>query len=161
MPAGSPGCILYKTGEKDTGIEIILGGDQANTNNGPFIVRSAAGGIIVASGPLGGIGVNGLSNQVRNVNTTPVTLNQGQGLILVDASGGAVTVTLPAANSGVVGGVLFGPVIRIKKIDASGNAVTISRAGADTIEGANTMSLAVQWDKVTLAADGVSLWTKF
>lgn len=161
MPAGSPGVIAYKTGEKDTGIEITLGGGQSGTSNGPFIVRSAAGGILVASGVLGGFGFNGTSQAVRSVSTTPTTLNQGQGIILVDATAAPITLTLPAANSGVVGGVLFGPILYIKKIDVSANAVTISRAGADTIEGANTMSLAAQWDKVVLAADGVSLWTKF
>lgn len=161
MPANTPGVIEFRLGESDTSIDITLGGSQANTSNGPFVIRSATGTILVASGVLGGTGFNDVSLKVRNVSTTPTTLNQGQGIILVDATAAPITITLPAANSGVVGGATFGPILYIKKIDVSANAVTISRAGADTIEGANTMSLAAQWDKVVLVADGVSLWTKF
>ena len=36
--------------------------------------------------------------------------------------------------------------------------VTVSRAGADTIEGATTISLTTQYKKAVLQSDGTSVW---
>jgi hypothetical protein len=72
----------------------------------------------------------------------------------VNASGGARTITLPAANA------LGGRPIRfqIEKTDSSANAVTVQRAGSDTIEGATSVALSGQWASVTLVSDGVGSW---
>jgi uncharacterized membrane protein len=75
-------------------------------------------------------------------------------IVLVDASAGAFAVNLPSA-SGIVG---LGHPIQFIKADASGNAVTINRNGADTIEGAASIALAAQYDKATLLSDGTSVW---
>ena len=76
------------------------------------------------------------------------------GLVLVSASGGARTITLPAANA--LGG---RPIhFRIVKSDSSANALTVGRAGSDTIEGATSIVLRYQWESVTLASDGNSGW---
>jgi hypothetical protein len=76
------------------------------------------------------------------------------GLVLVNASGGARTVTLPAANA--LGG---RPIqIRIVKNDGSANAVTVQRTGTDTIEGATSQLLRYQWDSLTLVSDGFGAW---
>lgn len=70
--------------------------------------------------------------------------------ILMDASGGARTVTLPlAATSNRV-------VLTIKKIDSSANAVTIDGNGAETIDGAATQVLAAQWDSFTIQCNGTA-----
>lgn len=76
------------------------------------------------------------------------------GLVLVNASGGARTITLPAANA------LGGRPIRfqIEKTDSTANTVTIQRAGADTIEGGTSVVLSGQWASVTLVSDGLSGW---
>jgi hypothetical protein len=76
------------------------------------------------------------------------------GLVLVNASGGARTITLPAANA------LGGRPIRyqIEKTDSTANTVTVQRAGADTIEGATSVVLSGQWASVTLVSDGVGAW---
>jgi hypothetical protein len=61
-------------------------------------------------------------------------------LLCVDASGGAVAMTLPEIS----GLSLASPfVLGIKKTDSSGNAVNVSRAGSDTIDGATSKSIAV------------------
>jgi Pectate lyase superfamily protein len=72
---------------------------------------------------------------------------------LVNGVGGAggITITLPPATN-------KGQRLMIKKSDAGAGAVTISRAGADTIQGANTIALAAQWASRVLVADGVSTW---
>lgn len=76
------------------------------------------------------------------------------GLVLVSASGGARTITLPAANA------LGGRPIRfeIEKTDSSANAVTVQRAGTDTIEGGTSVVLSGQWASLTLVSDGAGSW---
>lgn len=66
----------------------------------------------------------------------------------VDASGGAVTINLPAVAS-----VAGSRPKRFVKIDNSVNAVTINRNGLDTIEGATSTTLSSQYDKVRLVPD--------
>jgi len=73
--------------------------------------------------------------------------------IKADATSGAWTLTLPTAAN--VGHIVF-----IMKSDSSANAVTVSRAGTDTIEGATTISLANQYDSLVLQSDGAGTWTR-
>ena len=72
--------------------------------------------------------------------TANTTLTHLHGSVMVDATGGARTITLPEAAKAV------GYIYTIEKIDASGNAVTIDGNGAETINGALTQVLAGQWD---------------
>lgn len=74
---------------------------------------------------------------------------------LCDATGGNIVFNLPAASA------LSGRNIRVKKTDASGNTVTVTKAGSDTIDGANTAVLKGQYDYVVLTSDGVSKWNVF
>ena len=71
-------------------------------------------------------------------------------VLLVDATSGAVTVTLPAAASSI------GMRLIVKKIDASANAVTIDGSGAETIDGAATQSTTTQYAGWTIVSDGTS-----
>jgi len=65
----------------------------------------------------------------------------------------AFTATLPlAALAGKGSEKVF------KKTDASANDFTVSRAGADTIDGATTKVLGAQYDYLRLVSDGVSKW---
>lgn len=93
------------------------------------------------------------------VETTPVvvtadrTAAEGE-VLFVDASSGAITVTLPAAAGAR-------RAIRVKKVDVSANAVTVDGAGAELVDGAATLTLTTQYEAVTLHADGVSTWGEF
>jgi hypothetical protein len=69
--------------------------------------------------------------------------------VRVDASSGAITVTLPPV--GVVG-----RPVGIMKSDSSSNAVTIDGNGSETIEGAATQSLPTQFDSMLLRDNGTS-----
>lgn len=74
----------------------------------------------------------------------------------VDATAGAITVTLPKAS------VSLGKKYVIKKTDASANAVTIV-ANTDTpdlIDGAASKTLTSQYDTIFIESDGVSNWWK-
>lgn len=71
-------------------------------------------------------------------------------VILVDAAAGPITITLPSATAAVY------PLV-VKKIDATGNTVTIAASGGQTIDGAATIAIAVQNGTATLYSDG-SQW---
>lgn len=88
-------------------------------------------------------------------NVGAYTLKPTDFRVLVDATAGAVAATLPAANA-----VPPGKAFHIKKMDSSANAVTITRAGADMIEGGTTVALAAQFNSAIVVSDGVSLWYK-
>ncbi|KPK66950.1 hypothetical protein AMJ82_11545 [candidate division TA06 bacterium SM23_40] len=70
-------------------------------------------------------------------------------VILGDATGGAITISLPDPSLNV------GPNYIIKKIDASANAVTVS-AGSATIDGSSTYALSSRWDTLRVTTDGTS-----
>lgn len=77
---------------------------------------------------------------------------------MVDATSGAVAMTL--APTSVYGD---GKEFVFVKVDSSGNAVTITPDAADTggIEGAGSVTLSAQWDKVRLLAyHGKLAWVK-
>lgn len=87
-----------------------------------------------------------------SVNSTLTASNQRQ-LIDVNATAGVITITLPSATT-----VGSGWAIQIRKSDSSANLVTISRAGSDTINGATTLSLAVQHQSLILFSLGGTSW---
>lgn len=87
-----------------------------------------------------------------SANTTLTTSNQRQ-LIDANATSAAITITLPSAAT-----VGSGWAVQIRKSDASANLVTISRAGSDTINGATTLSLAVQHQSLILFSLGGTSW---
>ena len=68
--------------------------------------------------------------------------------IMCDASGGGFTITLPAVASHT------GRVYHIKKIDSSGNLVTVDGNSSETIDDATTATLASQYDAITIQSDG-------
>ncbi len=67
----------------------------------------------------------------------------------VDCTDGAITRTLPAASGSLYHEFSF------DKVDATANAVTITPAGSDTINGvAGSITLTAQWEGVTLVPNG-------
>jgi hypothetical protein len=76
------------------------------------------------------------------------TLDSSHHAVTCDASGGAFTVTLPAASG------LAGRMYHIKKIDSSGNAVTVDGNASETIDGDTTKVISVQYDSMMIICDG-------
>ena len=72
-------------------------------------------------------------------------------IVLVDASGGAKTVTLPQAST------VTGRIFTVKKIDSSSNSVTLDGFSTETIDGATTKTLATQYKSFTVVSTG-SVW---
>jgi hypothetical protein len=85
--------------------------------------------------------------------TANYTASPADRIILVDASAGAITITLPTA----VG--IQGKPYTIKKIDSSNNNVTVDGDGAETIDGATTYLLYAQNDFIEIISDN-SNWKK-
>lgn len=71
----------------------------------------------------------------------------GTEVILGDASGGAVTVNLPASSGNKA-------MFVIKKIDSSANTVTVDGNSTETIDGSTTAVLRRQYESITLVCDG-------
>jgi hypothetical protein len=88
---------------------------------------------------------------VRRI-TSSTTLSVDDATVLVDASGGAVTVTLRPARE------CEQKRVTIKKVDSSANAVTIDADGSETIDGATAKSLASQYNYIELVAEGGAWW---
>lgn len=99
----------------------------------------------------------GVPTWAANDPAQTITAHTGAGTGVVgfntaDATGGAFAVTLPAASAAA------GKTLEVKKIDSSANAVTVTRAGSDTIDGATTYALSAQYQSVTLVSDGSASW---
>jgi hypothetical protein len=96
----------------------------------------------------------GASSRIENEQTLTVgvdfLLTEFQRTLEVDASGAARTITLPTASSAKWRKYI------IKKIDASANTVTIDASGAETIDGALTITLTVQWQSIEIQSNGTS-----
>ncbi len=78
------------------------------------------------------------------------TVTSQDEVVIVDATSGAVTITLQSAAT------RGGNPLKVKKIDNTANAVTITRAGSDLIDGATTYVLGTQYAAVMLHSDGGS-----
>jgi hypothetical protein len=74
--------------------------------------------------------------------TADYTATTDDYLVTVDASAGAVAITLPEAVSGHQ--------FIAKKVDASGNAVTLS----GQVDGSTSTTLTAQWGSVVLIGNG-------
>jgi hypothetical protein len=96
--------------------------------------------------------INQLVNRQVAVDTftTTQTLDYNHDVALCDATSAAFTVTLPKAALHPRRDLI------VKKIDASGNAVTVEGDGAETIDGAANVALSGQWDFVQVISDGTS-----
>lgn len=84
--------------------------------------------------------------------TSAYTVEADVWVVLVDATGGAVTITLPLSS------VWRGREIIVIKVDSSANAVTVAISGSDVINGAASHSLATQYTKARYVADGTTNW---
>lgn len=90
-----------------------------------------------------------MSAQYRNVTTTGNVVS-GDYLIVADAAGGAITMTLPPAA------LVPGRIYTFKRINSGANAVVVDPSGAETIDGAATYTLSAQWNSVTIMNNGIA-----
>lgn len=79
------------------------------------------------------------------------TLDGSYRNVLVDASGGNVTISLPAVATGVFE-------FRIKKIDSSANTVTVDGSGVEQIDGALTQVISTQYVTLVIINSSTAWW---
>jgi len=91
--------------------------------------------------------------------TTDITASLQAYFYTIDASGGNVTVTLPAASTAF--GNTMGITYKFQRTDNSGNTVTIQRAGSDTINGATSFTLTAQYGVKQLQCTSTSTWAQW
>ncbi|MBA3758926.1 MAG: hypothetical protein H0X07_00165 [Gemmatimonadales bacterium] len=82
--------------------------------------------------------------------TANYTVTAADGSIYADCTAGVVTLTLPTA----VG--IAGRIYHFKKTDAAANAMTLDGNGAETIDGALTLSTTTRYAAYTLQSDGAN-----
>lgn len=94
----------------------------------------------------GSVGIGSIATLSANT-----TLNFTHNVVLVDATSGNITITLPS-----VSGVTRREYL-IKKIDAGVNTVTVDANSTQLIDGALTQVLALQWQFIRIKSNG-SAW---
>lgn len=122
----------------------------SSPENGHFIFNSTANELQVYNGSWGSIGGGGSSTRTvvsKAVGDSPYSASTGED-VLVDASGGNVTVNLPAASGN------SGETIMVKKTDNSVNTVTIDGNSTETIDGNLTEVISGQYDSIQVVCDG-------
>jgi hypothetical protein len=85
---------------------------------------------------------------------TPYTMDGLSEILIVNATGGNITINLPSAAFFGTG---YGSRVIVRRTDATGNTVTIARAGSDTVDGAAAITLAASTGK-TLISNGSTAW---
>ena len=85
----------------------------------------------------------------RSVTTTGNVVS-GDYLIVADAAGGAITMTLPPAA------LVPGRIYAFKRVNSGANAVVIDPNASETIDGAATYTLSAQWNSVTIMSNGTA-----
>lgn len=133
---GSGGNVLIQTG---------------NTSLTTRVTVLPSGNVGVATTPTSkfhGFGSSAFRLQTFTGNTTL----GDQTFALTDASGGAVTITLPTA----VG--ISDRIYYIKKSDSSSNYVTVATTGGQTIDGAASFALKIGGEAIMVVSDGANWW---
>lgn len=111
------------------------------------ILKDADGNTIWDKVTLAGGGGGGGSTTPIATKTSDYTLTADDGTILVDATTGALAMTLPGANT------VEGQIFTIKKIDATSNLVSI----LGTIDGASAGSVLIfQNQAITVQSNGTA-----
>ena len=93
------------------------------------------------------VGSAGGNARVVSVSTNTV-LTIVNDVVLVNASGGAVNITLPSPASGKI--------LTIKRTDSSANTVSILPSASETIDGTSLKSIVGQYDAVQVVSDGTN-----
>jgi hypothetical protein len=81
------------------------------------------------------------------VKTSSYSATASEEVILVNASTGSATITLPTA-------VGSSRIYTVKKVDSSSNNVVVNTTSSQTIDGGLTATIRVQYVSISVASDG-------
>jgi hypothetical protein len=151
------GIKMANLGSSQVGTSIPLDIAAQSGSTTPLSIRVLGSGVSIhqpamtfggTAAPTSTVDINGSFAAATVAKTGAYTAAIGDHVITCDASGGAFTVTLPAA-SGVAG-----RIYHIKKTDSSGNAVTVDGNSSETIDDALTQVINVQYDSMMIICTG-------
>lgn len=156
LNASQPQLVMYKQGSSNTGYAQLYVLGSGTGNGSDFHIHNANGVIqldsVVTANTVFNFG-QGVTFRILTI-TANTTLNNAYGFTEVNATSGAITVTLPLTTSAYTKGLY----LMLQKIDSSANAVTIVIQGSDTIDGATSISLSSQYSKAVLISNGNGTW---
>ncbi len=124
--------------------------NSASSSVTKIIIAALPVAPVVPVVPAGG-GVDGGTWNVTAAKVGPYTAVVGD-MVLVDTSGGGVTITLPTALLSLKNS------IRVKKISSDANVVTVTRSGADLVDGLTSQTFGGQYTDLEITSDSVSNW---
>lgn len=125
--------------------------DTANTGSA-IVERDTDGSVNVGQANTTAINNAGAlyDGDIKTVTTASYTVLSTDATILCDCTSNAITVNLPLAASSE------NRVLHVKKIDSSGNAVTLDGSGTETIDGATTKTISSQWSSRIVKCNGTA-----
>lgn len=131
--------------------------------NGQQIVTESDGNIILKPDGTGNVGVGTetpstlfevagpLATAIAACNADH-SVNATDSVLLCDSTSQAIALTLPTA----VG--ISGRQYTFKRVNSGANSVTIATTASEVIDGASTLVLSTQYDRVTIVSDGANWW---
>ena len=86
--------------------------------------------------------------KIETVTASSDTLDHTNYVVLCDCTSNNITINLPAVSG------ITGRVYHIKKIDSTGNAVTVDGASSENIDDATTAVITTQYESITIQSTG-------
>lgn len=125
-------------------------GTIASATTPTYLADDAGLNLLGANIFSGDVKIGSMNNVYRSVAADYDIRNER--LLDVDATGANTAANLPQGSQAV------GRIITIKKTDVTANTVDVTPFAGDDIEGNPSVSLAAQWDSVTLMSTGGTSW---
>lgn len=157
----SQGNVAYTNSSFVQSLNFDIYGHVISANSGTLQANDLLASIKTVDGPSSGLEADLLDGQHGNYYAPAMVsvLTKATGTysltneyaILGNAIAGTVTLQLPSASTS------SGKIYKIKKIDSSLNAITVSGDGTDTIDGQSSYSINYQYQAIDLVCDG-SAW---
>jgi len=133
---------------------VAISGGSGSTGNVVTTVTTITSGVEVgwSNNSAAIISWQNNSSQIIAWANNIYTVTANNATMLVNCAVQAFTTLLPSAST------VTGQQYKIKKIDSSANAVTVSTTSSQTIDNALTYPLSTQYQSVTLQSDGSNWW---
>lgn len=123
----------------------------------PTTLPGYSGGGLTVTGGSFMIG-SSLFKNVLTVTSGTTSIGAGYCVIICDATSGNIVINLPAAST--VFGANEGIEYTFYRLDATGNTITVNRAGSDLINGNTSFTLGAQYETKKIQAISTSAWAQ-
>lgn len=134
--------------------QVLVAGDVLEFRIVSGGIGTGGGGATGPQGPAGPAGADSVGGPVAiSTKIADYTFLTTDNIILGDATALSIVITLPPAAT------CTGQIFFLKKIDATGNTVTLKGDGVELIDGLNTKVISAQYDKVMVVSSGSQFWT--